>query len=44
MLENFLKNHHSENIEIYTVINCGFIEENQNVHAIEMMKILTSKP
>lgn len=42
-LETFFKNHNSKTIEIYTVINCGFIEGSQNVHAIEMMKIFTKK-
>lgn len=42
-LEEVIKSKNKHNIKVYSLINCGFIEGTQNVHAIEMLKIFTKK-
>lgn len=41
--EKYVKTNKKQNIKIYSIINCGFIEGTQNVHALEMLKIFTKK-
>ena len=42
-LEEYIKDHASQEMHIYALVNCGFYEGHQNHLAIEMMKNWTAK-